>query len=130
MIPLLVAALAAGAPPLALWLAIRRGQALLGLLLAAGLLALGPWLVHLAVDPALAVARAAWLDGAPHDWSALDQPARKALVEQIRTRLAHGKLVAALPDVALGLGGAGVALMTVRLAYGAWQIRRRPTLPD
>lgn len=128
MSPFVVAALVAAAPPLALWTAIRHERPLVGLALAAGLLAAGPWLVGLVVEPALAELRAAWLVGAPHDWQALDRAGRKAVIEGIRTRLAHGKLVAALPVVALGLGGAGVALQAVSLAYLAWQARRQPRL--
>lgn len=128
MSPFAIATLVAAAPPLALWVAIRHERPLIGLALAAGLLAVGPWLVSLVVDPVLAQMRAAWLVGAPHDWQALDQAGRKAVIEGIRTRLAHGKLIAALPIVALGLGGAGVALQALRLAYLAWQARRQPRI--
>lgn len=126
--PFLLAALAALAPPAALGWAIARGRPGVGLLAAAALLALGPWAVAHAVGPALASMRAGWLPGAPHDWSALDQPGRKALIDGIRTRLAHGKLVAGLPMVAAGLGGAGVALLTLGLAYRRWQAARQPRL--
>ena len=126
--PFALALLAAAAPPAALWWATGRHRPWLGLALAIVLLAVGPWLLGLVVDGSLAGMRRGWFDGAPHDWSALDQPARKILIDGIRTRLAHGKLVAGLPDIVRGLAAGGVGLQVVAWAYRRWQARRQPVL--
>ena len=126
--PFVVAVLAAGAPPLVLWWGMRRSRPWLGLAVAAGLWGLGPWAVQSSVDGVLAVMRAGWLHGSPHDWDGLDQPARKALVDGIRTRLAHGKLIAGLPDIARGLGAAGVSVQCMAWGYRRWQARRQSVL--
>ncbi len=124
--PFALAVAAAAAPPAIFWWSRRTGRPWLGLLLAALLLVLGPLAVGVVVGSDLETLRGAWLDGAPHDWSALDQPGRKALIEDIRTRLAHGKLIAGLPAIARGLAAGGVALQCVGWAYARWQARRQP----
>lgn len=123
-----LAILAALLPPAALGWGILRGRGPLGLAVGLALLWLGPLAVSWSIEPILAAMRAGWQDGAPHDWSALDQPGRKQLIDGIRTRLAHGKLIAGLPDIARGLAGAGMGLLLIGWAYRRWQVRRQPSV--
>jgi len=119
---------AAAAPPAVLWWGSHKRHPWLALAAAVALCWLGPLVVQAAVDDALAAARGGWFGGSPHDWQALDQPARKALIDGIRTRLSHGKLVAQMPAIAQGLAAAAIGLQGVAWAYRGWQARRQPSL--
>lgn len=114
-------------PTLIFWFG-RRRSAWGALLLAVGAMTLLAWLTQGAIDAALQTHRVAWLDAAPIDWAALDQAGRKAAVDAVAERTAHGKLLAGMGRAALGFGGAALALAGARVAYDGWQARRQPRL--
>lgn len=119
------AALLVIAPPLAGWALgrawPRRGWWAVGgaALLAAVAAAAAFGLMGPVVEAALAAHRAAFQqgDGHAHDWAALDQAGRRAVLDAIEARLAHGRLLAGARAGALGLGLAFAGAVVLRYAY-------------
>ncbi|MCB9536674.1 MAG: hypothetical protein H6704_10510 [Myxococcales bacterium] len=113
------------APPLVAWALGRawpgRGWWAVGLgaLGAAAAAGLAFWWMGPVVEAALAAHREAFQqgDGHAYDWAALDQPGRRAVLDAIQARLAHGRLLAGARAGAAGLGAAFAGAVVLRYAY-------------
>jgi hypothetical protein len=122
---LATAALLVIAPPVAAWALgrawPRRGWWAVGLgaLAAATVAGAAFWAMGPVVDAALAAHREAFQrgDGHAHDWAALDQAGRRAVLDAIQARLAHGRLLAGARAGAVGLGAAFAGAVVLRYAY-------------